>query len=158
MKTVDKSLRKGVLLHCSDTPLNIDFTIETLRRTHVDYNGWSDIGYNFYITKDGTIYKCRPLNVSGAHEKKCNISHFSICFEGGYKPVPLQNGKLPNNWRDNAEKWDKPTNEQLKAVIDVFVEINEYMGWEDLKVECHYEYSDHKTCPNFAIEDFKTWL
>ena len=32
-------------------------------------NGWTGIGYHFFVRKDGTIYSGRPINVVGAHEQ-----------------------------------------------------------------------------------------
>lgn len=159
MKTVNKSDRLGVMFHCSGTPINIDFTIDSLYQTHVGQNGWSSIGYHAYIRLDGTIYWCRPLDKSGAHAKGYNVPYFGVCLEGGYKPVEIVNGKLPINWLNVAEKWDKPTRKQLESTLDVLTEINEYISWKDLKIKGHYEVDENgKTCPNFMTEDLKKWL
>ena len=46
--------------------------------------GWSGIGYHFYVTKDGTIYEGRPLNKLGAHVSGYNNNSIGICAEGAY--------------------------------------------------------------------------
>ena len=46
---------------------------------------WSGIGYNFYIRKDGSIYKGRGWEYVGAHTLHCNSSSIGICFEGDYE-------------------------------------------------------------------------
>lgn len=47
-------------------------------------NGWSGIGYHFFIRKDGQIYRGRPENVIGAHATNHNSNSIGICFEGDY--------------------------------------------------------------------------
>lgn len=44
---------KWLVIHCSATKLSQNFTVEKLRRCHVVGNGWSDIGYHYYIRADG---------------------------------------------------------------------------------------------------------
>ncbi len=48
-------------------------------------NGWAGIGYHFYIKKDGSIYRGRPLNAVGAHCIGRNAISIGICFEGNYQ-------------------------------------------------------------------------
>ena len=47
-------------------------------------NGWAGIGYHFYITKTGKIYRGRPENAIGAHAKGFNIDSVAIAVEGKY--------------------------------------------------------------------------
>ena len=53
--------------------------------------GWKGIGYNFYITKDGTIYSCRPENAEGAHTIGENSSSIGICLEGNFEERSEEN-------------------------------------------------------------------
>ena len=47
-------------------------SVEDIHKSHLN-NGWSGIGYHFYIRRDGNIYQGRPLDNIGAH---ClNMSH-----------------------------------------------------------------------------------
>ncbi len=48
-------------------------------------NGWSGIGYHFYVRKDGTVYRGRPIAVEGAHCTGYNSNSVGICFEGNYQ-------------------------------------------------------------------------
>lgn len=48
-------------------------------------NGWSGIGYHFYVRKDGTIYTGRPVSRIGAHCDGYNSFSVGICFEGNYE-------------------------------------------------------------------------
>ncbi len=74
---------KYITIHCSATKPKHDFSVDKLLDLHVNQNGWSDIGYNFYITTDGRLHLCRPLNRSGAHVKGHNTGNIGICLEGG---------------------------------------------------------------------------
>ena len=47
--------------------------------------GWTGIGYNYYIRKDGTIYSGRPENSEGAHTKGENSNSIGICLEGNFE-------------------------------------------------------------------------
>ncbi len=61
--------------------------------------GWSGIGYHFYIRKDGSIYRGRPINTVGAHTQGYNSVSVGVCFEGNYEneksmsPLQLKAGQ-----------------------------------------------------------------
>ena len=46
--------------------------------------GWSGIGYHYFVRKDGTIYRGRPLWATGAHVSGKNGVSIGICAEGDY--------------------------------------------------------------------------
>jgi len=56
---------------------------EAIHRNHIG-RGWTGIGYNEYIRKDGTVYICRGDHV-GAHTKGWNDKSYGICVEGNYE-------------------------------------------------------------------------
>lgn len=47
-------------------------------------NGWTGIGYHFFIRKDGSIYEGRPLWAMGAHASGKNSESIGVCVEGNY--------------------------------------------------------------------------
>ena len=47
-------------------------------------NGWSGIGYHFFVRKNGEIYRGRPLWAIGAHVQGMNDKSIGICAEGSY--------------------------------------------------------------------------
>lgn len=47
-------------------------------------NGWTGIGYHFFVRKDGTIYRGRPLWALGAHVAGSNSNSIGICAEGNF--------------------------------------------------------------------------
>lgn len=46
--------------------------------------GWAGIGYHFYITRNGEIYRGRPIDKMGAHITNHNYDSVGVCFEGNY--------------------------------------------------------------------------
>lgn len=47
-------------------------------------NGWSGIGYHFFVRTNGQIYRGRPEDVVGAHATNYNSKSIGICFEGDF--------------------------------------------------------------------------
>lgn len=61
---------------------NGSFPVERLRECHLQ-RGFRDIGYHFYITRDGVLHHCRPVSEIGAHVRGFNRHSIGICYEGG---------------------------------------------------------------------------
>ncbi len=49
---------------------------------HVNVNGWDDIGYNYLIAPDGTLFEGRGDNVLGAHFCGTNTGAMGVCMMG----------------------------------------------------------------------------
>lgn len=47
-------------------------------------NGWSGIGYHYFVRKNGSIYRGRPEWALGAHVSGMNNCSLGICAEGDY--------------------------------------------------------------------------
>ena len=94
-----------LVLHCSATRRNQDYSVEQLRRDH-KARGFYDIGYHFYIRKDGTMTQHRKLLEVGAHARPYNRCSIGICYEGGLD----EQGKPCNTM----------TAEQETRLIDLF--------------------------------------
>lgn len=71
-----------IVIHCSATRVDCDFTPEQLERAHIN-RGFAKAGYHFYIRKDGEIHSMRSLNEVGAHALHFNAHSIGICYEGG---------------------------------------------------------------------------
>ena len=61
-----------IIIHCSATPEGRNLDFETCRADHIRHRGFSDIGYHFYLTRDGRIHRGRTLERIGAHCKNHN--------------------------------------------------------------------------------------
>ena len=128
-----------LVLHCSATRRNQDYSVEQLRRDHMA-RGFYDIGYHFYIRKDGTMTQHRKLLEVGAHARPYNRCSIGICYEGGLD----ENGK-PADTRTLAQK--VTMEELLKSLRKDFPDAA-ILGHRDLP-------GVRKECPCFSV---KEWL
>ena len=58
--------------------------VEDIDRMHKN-NGWTCIGYHFYVRKDGSIYRGRREDSVGAHAYGFNNTSIGICAEGNFE-------------------------------------------------------------------------
>lgn len=87
--TPDYTQHTHIVIHHQAGSANPPYsnTVKAIWDFHVNGNGWSDIGYNWLIAPDGTIYKGRSWlngdqNVRGAHTCACNSNKLGICLLG----------------------------------------------------------------------------
>lgn len=123
-----------LVVHCTATRCNKDFPVSTLRASH-KARGFADIGYHFYITRDGETHPCRPVHQIGAHATGWNDKSIGICYEGGLD----ENGRIA----------DTRTYAQKCALLDLLRQLKtDYPGAEILG---HYQLSENvrKACPCF---------
>ena len=71
-----------LIVHCSATRETQDYTVEQLKHDHLA-RGFLDVGYHYYIRRDGTVTQHRRLNEVGAHCRPFNRCSIGICYEGG---------------------------------------------------------------------------
>lgn len=72
-----------IIIHCSATPEGKDLSFEACRRDHIENRRFTDIGYHFYITRNGDIHRGRDPERNGAHCRGHNAHSIGICYEGG---------------------------------------------------------------------------
>lgn len=72
---------EGIVLHNSG--VTVLQSVETIHNYHKS-KGWAGIGYQYYARKDGSIYKGRPEDMSGAHCPGVNSTSIGICAEGNF--------------------------------------------------------------------------
>ena len=92
-----------IVLHCSDTRPSQNFTLEKLAASHGPCGFGKFPGYHFYVTRDGTLYYCRPLSLKGCHVKGYNAHSIGVCYEGGHRENEIvlsggekEKGKMKN--------------------------------------------------------------
>ncbi|MFL1895028.1 N-acetylmuramoyl-L-alanine amidase [Aquimarina sp. 2-A2] len=63
--------------------------VRSIQNYHINGNGWSDIGYNFLVDPNGTIYEGRAGgdNAIGAHFCGKNRNTMGICMLGDYSSI-----------------------------------------------------------------------
>ncbi|WP_425389464.1 N-acetylmuramoyl-L-alanine amidase [Ekhidna sp.] len=83
----------NVVHHSAGSNSNMNYTqvVRDIYLYHTQVNGWSDIGYNYLIAQDGTLYAGRdPGNgsqdqVRGAHFCGANSNTLGVCLLGNYE-------------------------------------------------------------------------
>ena len=125
---------KLLVIHCSATRCNVPFTVEQLRQCHLQ-RGFKDIGYHFYITRDGELHHCRPISEPGAHVRGFNRHSIGICYEGG-----LDENGCPADTRTQAQRF---------ALLDLLTILRHQ--YPEAQILGHYQLSSsiHKACPCF---------
>ncbi|MGL4873707.1 MAG: N-acetylmuramoyl-L-alanine amidase [Clostridium sp.] len=76
--------KKLVMHHIEASRDNGNIRVEEINEWHKG-NGWSGIGYHFYINKKGEIYRGRPEEAIGAHALYNNVDTLGIAVEGRYQ-------------------------------------------------------------------------
>lgn len=122
---------KGAIIHCSDSDIKAHDNIATITKWHKARN-FKDVGYHYFIRKNGTLEVGRLLSETGAHCIGKNASTIGICLSGRNKFTEAQFITLANVL--------KLSNQRLKTTLEV---------------NGHNEFSK-KSCPNFDVEEFKT--
>ena len=121
-----------LVVHCTATRCNKDFPVSSLRASH-KARGFADIGYHFYITRDGETHPCRPVHQIGAHATGWNDKSIGICYEGGLD----ENGRIA----------DTRTYAQKCALLDLLRQLK--TDYPEAAILGHYQLSENvrKACP-----------
>lgn len=85
-----RSKTERIILHHAESS---SCTVEDIDNWHKK-NGWTCIGYHFFVKKDGTIYRGRQENSVGAHARGANSNSIGICFEGRYETEQMPNAQI----------------------------------------------------------------
>lgn len=83
--TVSWGVRSEFFVHHTEGP--IDQTVRSIQDFHMNTHGWGDIGYNFLVRDDGTIYEGRGWLVVGAHCPDHNRVGIGVAFIGQNSPT-----------------------------------------------------------------------
>jgi N-acetyl-anhydromuramyl-L-alanine amidase AmpD len=119
-----------VFIHCSASDNSSHDDVKVIRTWHLE-KGWLDIGYHFFIKKDGTIQEGRDIDRTPAAQKGHNTETIAICLHGLADFTP----------------------EQFSSLKKLCNDINR--NYNSITFHGHCEVNSHKTCPVF---DYKTVL
>lgn len=97
-----------IVIHCSATRSDKDYTPEQLERDH-KARGFNSAGYNYYIRKSGEVVPMRPLDQIPAHVAGYNKNSIGICYEGGLTP--------------DGKPYDTRTEKQKAALITLLMDL-----------------------------------
>ncbi|MEW9052712.1 MAG: peptidoglycan recognition family protein [Neobacillus sp.] len=128
-----EKIEKLVIHHTS----RVDFTAEITHLFHQNERGWSGIGYNYFIEKDGTIVEGRGLHV-GAHAYGYNRNTLGICATGDFDI-------------------EQPTKAQMTTLIEICQHFMEKYQLQVQDVVGHRELGFDLTCPGtlFDMDAFR---
>lgn len=116
-----------VFIHCSASDHAHHDDVKVMRDWHVNGNGWSDVGYHYFITKAGVLQEGRPLEKTPAAQGGNNTGTIAICCHG------------------LAE--ERFTKAQFRTLIDLCKAINTaYAGMVTFHGHCEVA---NKACPVF---------
>lgn len=121
-----------IILHCSATRCNCDYTVEQLMRDH-RARGFRTIGYHFYVRRDGTVSQHRRLLEVGAHCRPFNRCSIGVCYEGGLAP--------------EGDPADTLTREQFEQLGQLLSRLLKLFPQAQLRGHCDMPGSVPKACP-----------
>lgn len=124
-----------IIIHCSATPEGRSLSFEECRRDHIMHRHFRDIGYHFYITRNGTVHDGRPIEKVGAHCEGHNSHSIGICYEGGLDA----NGK-PADTRTEAQR------KALKSLVERMHRL-----FPKALIVGHHDLNPRKACPCFKV-------
>lgn len=134
---------KYLVLHCSASRCNQDYSVELLRRDH-KARGFYDIGYHFYIRKDGKKTQHRMLLEVGAHCIPYNRCSIGICYEGGLD----EDGKPANTL----------TKEQEERITDLLINLHKLLPKAKIVGHRDLPGASPKECPCFDAHAIFGWI
>lgn len=134
-----------IIIHCTATPEGRDYTIEQIRKDH-KARGFTDVGYNYVIYRDGTIHEGRDVNKIGAHCSNHNAHSIGISYVGG---VENKSGVA----YDKLNPKDTRTQQQKDALLNLLEALR--MMYPKANIYGHRDFAK-KACPSFdAKEEYK---
>lgn len=135
MKTRKTSEITSIIVHCSGTPKNKDFTVVHIDEWHRKdpVNPKEKIGYHYVIRLNGNIEIGRSIEEVGAHALGYNETSVGLCYIGG-------------GLKGSEE--DTRTEAQKKALITLIKEL--IVKYPSIKrILGHRDTGSTKKCPCF---------
>lgn len=125
-----------IIVHCTATPEGRDYTVADVRSWH-KARGWSDIGYHYLVSRDGSIHIGRPVGQVGAHVSGRNAGTIGVAYVGGV----TADGRTAKDTRTPEQRaallW------LVRALAGVHRGIRTVSG--------HNQHTTAKACPSFDV-------
>ncbi len=144
-----------LVVHCAASRADMNITIKDIRRLHLQ-RGFSDVGYHYFIQRDGTVEKGRTDTTPGAHARGYNMHSLGICMAGGCRHVgPLTISA--EDWYATYAWTAKPENNftpaQFKSLRKILADLK--VAHPDAEILGHCDLPGvTKACPSF---DVRAW-
>lgn len=141
-----------IVVHCSATKPSHNVTAQTVREWHIA-KGWADIGYHFFIQRDGTIEVGRHPDEVGAHVAGHNTDSVSVCLAGGLTEA----GSSFDNRVDLFTTMQWTSAKLVVAVLKRMYPFAAVCGHRDLSPDMNHDGKITppewlKTCPGFNAQ------
>lgn len=120
----------SIVVHCSDSPDDMDIGADEIRRWHVEERRFTDIGYHFVLKRSGKVELGRHLATQGAHCHGHNKLSIGICWVG----------------RDDC------TGAQWRALVKLCRGLMGRYGLKPDQIHGHGELDPKKTCPRIPMD------
>ena len=127
-----------LIVHCSATPEGRSLDFEACRRDHIRHRHFRNIGYHYYLTRDGTVHPGRPPEQVGAHCRGHNRHSIGICYEGGLDA--------------QGQPCDTRTPRQREALAALVAELKQ--RFPHALVVGHRDLDPQKDCPCFEASRY----
>ncbi|MEM9416356.1 MAG: peptidoglycan recognition family protein [Planctomycetota bacterium] len=106
----------------------VDFTafnttaqhLDKIRKSHVNNNGWSDIGYHYIVDRAGRVWEGRATRYQGAHVGRNNENNLGVMALGNFDR-------------------QSPTQQQLNALFDTVKKLKQQHRIPRASVKSHQE-------------------
>ena len=131
-----------IIVHCTATPEGMDMTVEQIRKQH-KAQGWSDIGYQYVVYRDGTVNIGRDVDISGAHCVDHNAHSIGIAYVGG-----LEN--RPGVAYSQLKAKDTRTEAQKASLLALLMDLRKL--YPKAKIYGHRDFA-RKDCPSFKAKE-----
>ncbi|WPP48539.1 N-acetylmuramoyl-L-alanine amidase [Catalinimonas niigatensis] len=114
---IETNVRHVIVHHSAGSNISTDYlnTVRNIYLFHTQDRGWSDVGYNYLIAQDGTIFQGRSYSddqadnddVQGAHFCGQNSGTMGICMMGNFNTAVPSDTSITSLIRLTAWKLDK---------------------------------------------------
>jgi len=129
-----------IIVHCTATREGQDMTVEDIRRQHKK-QGWSDIGYQYVIYRDGSLHLGRNVDIAGAHAEGYNAHSIGVVYVGGLENDPKKEYK-------ELKAKDTRTDAQKAALLSLLMDLRKL--YPTAKIIGHRDVDRKgKACPSF---------
>ena len=130
MRKIDK-----IICHCSASEEPNHDNVEIIRAWHIA-RGWDDIGYHYFIQKDGNLQIGRWIGKIGAHCLGHNTGSVGICLAG--------NGAF--------------TEFQFKTLKKLCLNLCQIFELHEADIYPHWYFNDNKKCPIYGLGEIRHYV
>jgi N-acetylmuramoyl-L-alanine amidase len=123
-----------LIIHCSDSDNPKHDDVSVIRQWHLK-RGFVDVGYHYFIKKNGIIQIGRPMYMVGAHCLNQNLTSIGICLSGKIEF----------------------TSDQFRATRQLCEDLVDRYKIKETEIYPHNHFDKKKSCPNFNLDELRKY-